>query len=61
MTMESVKDKAKKAAGRARCNKCKFYLNDKRFCTPMIASVCYENFVKGYLKGYNEARKEESV
>ena len=52
----TIKDKAKKAAGRARCNKCKFWING--ICTePKVAQVCFENFVKGYLKGYKEASK----
>lgn len=56
--MTSIKDKAKKAAGRSYCKKCKFWINGT--CTdPKVAQVCYENFVKGYIKGYNEARKEE--
>lgn len=53
----SIKDKAKQAAGRARCNKCKFWLNQT--CTdPRVAEVCYANFVKGYIKGYNQRKKE---
>ena len=54
----AIKDKAKKAAGRARCTQCKFWINE--ICIdPSVAQVCYENFVKGFLKGYNEARKEK--
>ena len=56
--MESVKDKAKKAAGRARCNKCKFWLN-QTCISPRVAEVCYESYVKGYLKGYNQRKSEE--
>lgn len=26
---------------------------------PRVAEVCYENFVKGYIKGYNQRKKEE--
>lgn len=55
----TIKDKAKKAAGRARCTKCKFWIND--LCTePKVAQVCFENFVKGYLKGYKEGRKRKT-
>ena len=54
----TIKDKAKKAAGRARCTQCKFWING--LCIdPKVAQVCYEQFVKGYLKGYNKARKEK--
>lgn len=56
--MTSIKDKAKKAAGRARCDKCVFW--KRRTCVnPEIAKVCYENYIKGYLKGYEQRRKEE--
>lgn len=39
--MTTKKDKAKKAAGRARCTKCKFWING--ICIdPSVAQVCYE-------------------
>lgn len=54
----TIKDKAKKAAGRTRCNKCVFW--KRGICvSPEIAKVCYENYIKGYLKGYKQRRKEE--
>ena len=56
--MESVKDKAKKANGRVHCTKCKFWING--LCIdPRVAEVCSEQFVKGYIKGYNQRKSEE--
>lgn len=55
----SIKDKAKQAAGRQRCDKCKFFWDKKICIDPRVAEVCYENFVKGYIKGYNQRKKEE--
>lgn len=57
---ESIKTKAKKAAGRSRCDKCKFFWEKKTCVTPQVAEVCYEKFINGYLKGYNERKKEEN-
>lgn len=56
----SIESKAKQAAGRQRCDKCKFFWDKKICIDPKVAEVCYENFVKGYIKGYNQRRKEES-
>lgn len=56
--MTSIKKKARIAAGRARCSGCKFW-NSKICVSPEVAQVCYENFIKGYLKGYNQRKIEE--
>lgn len=56
--MASIKKKARIAAGKARCCKCKFFTGN--ICvSPKVAQVCYENFIKGYLKGYNQRKSEE--
>lgn len=56
--MTSIKKKACIAAGRVRCCGCKFY--DSKICvSPEVAQVCYENFIKGYLKGYNQRKIKE--
>ena len=57
-TKLSLRDKAKKAACRSRCLQCKFWHNG--LCSvPEVAQVCYENYVKGYIKGYNQRKVEE--
>ena len=57
--MTSIKDKAKKAAARSKCTKCEFWKNG--LCVdPRIAKVCVENYVRGYLRGYEQRRKEET-
>ena len=55
----SIESKAKQAAGRAKCDKCKFWVN-KICIDPRVAEVCYANFIKGYIKGYNQRKKEEN-
>ena len=53
----TIREKAAKAAGRVHCTKCKFWKNG--FCTdPKVPEVCFENFVKFYLKGYEQAKKD---
>ena len=56
--MTSIKEKAKIAAGRARCGMCKFWTG-KICVSPEVARVCYENFIKGYLKGYKQWKIDE--
>ena len=54
---KSLIKKAQEAAGRARCTKCKFWFNG--ICTqPNVVSICHESYVKGYLKGYKQRRKD---
>ena len=54
----SVTKKAKVAAGRARCCKCSWW-NGSHCVDPAVATVCYNSFIKGYQKGYNQRKTEE--
>lgn len=57
-TKLSLKDKARKAAARSKCTQCKFWKSG--LCTvPEVATVCFENYARGYINGYNQRRKEE--
>ena len=53
----SIKDKAKRAAARVRCSKCVWW-NGSHCVDPAVAKVCYESYVRGYINGYNQRRKE---
>ena len=54
----SIESKAKLSAGRSRCNKCQFW-KDGTCADLIVAKVCFENYVRGYIKGYNQRKKKE--
>ena len=56
--MTSIKQKARIAAGRARCCKCKFWTG-KICVSPEVAQVCYENYIRGYMQGYEQRKSDE--
>ena len=52
----SLLRKARQSAGRTRCNNCPF-LNEN--CIGKgIFDICFNSYVKGYMKGYKTCNKE---
>lgn len=57
MNKAEIETKAKRKAGRRKCNNCKFYTNN--VCIrPEVAKVCTENFIDGYYGRCMDEAKE---
>lgn len=55
MSRKSIKQIAKEYNGRSiACRKCTYL----KCCTPSISEVCYKSFIEGFIKGYNNHKKQ---
>ena len=53
--MKSIKQIAKEYNGRSRaCKKCPYL----KCCTPQLHDICSNAFVEGFIKGYNNHKKQ---
>lgn len=55
MSRKSIEQIAREANGRSRACKKRPHL---KYCTPDLLNVCYKSFIEGFIKGYNNHKKQ---